>query len=103
MSTPDQEFDVYQSSLARSQLDYDHEDHRLSLYTNTKPDHRPNLRTGGPCNCERGDTTWEESGVAMRVTWPPAPDRSGGSSPLEQRGTAARTPPRKSTARGRSR
>lgn len=70
------EFDIYRSSLAKSQLAHDAEDHRRSLYTNTKPDHEANPRTGGPCNCERGDAAWERNGIAMKVEWPPRPERA---------------------------
>ena len=69
------DYDIYRSDLAKSQLARDAKDYRRSLYTNTKPDHEPNHRTGGPCNCERGDTAWE-NGVAMRVRWPPQPPRA---------------------------
>lgn len=81
------DFDVYRSGLAKSQLAYDGQDYRRSLYTNTKPDHEANHRTGGPCNCERGDTAWERNGIAMKVQWP-------------RRELDARTPQR---PRGRSR
>jgi len=69
-------FDIYRSNLAKSQLTYDAEDYRRSLYTNTKPDHEANHRTAGPCNCERGDTAWERNGVAMKVRWPAKPERA---------------------------
>jgi hypothetical protein len=70
------DYDIYRSDLAKSQLARDARDCRRSLYTNTKPDHEPNHSTGGPCNCERGDTAWE-NGVAMRVRWPPQqPERA---------------------------
>jgi hypothetical protein len=66
------DFDIYQSNLARSQLTYDGEDCRRSLYTNTKADHPADHLTGGPCRCEEGDDSgWERSGVAMTVRWPP--------------------------------
>jgi hypothetical protein len=66
------------SEETRRYLDlYDREDYRRSLYTNTKPDHPANPRTEGPCNCERGDTAWERSGIAMRVDWPRARPRRG--------------------------
>jgi hypothetical protein len=87
------EFDIYQSDLAKHQLEYDTKDYRRSLYTNTKPDHPASPRTEGPCNCERGDDAWERSGIAMKVLWPPQP---GTQAPQ------ARKPQRKQ-ARGRSR
>lgn len=63
--------DVYESGARDLQLRYDAEDCRRSLYTNTKPDHAPDWRTGEPCNCEHGDSAWARNGVAMTVTWPP--------------------------------
>jgi hypothetical protein len=80
-------FDVYRSSLAKSQLDYDREDYRRSLYTNTKPDHPRNPRTEEPCDCERGGRDWEK-GEAMRVEWPPERERSA-QPPVREPATAA--------------
>jgi hypothetical protein len=58
-----QEFDIYQSELARRQVEYDAVDYRRSLYTNTKADHEADRLTGEPCGCERGDdTSWEPYG-----------------------------------------
>ena len=74
------DFDVYDSRLAASQLRYDREPCRVSLYANLKPDHAPDWLTGAPCDCEAGGDRWERNG-AMRVRWPrdarrePEPDR----------------------------
>ena len=80
---PPAEWDIYQSSLARSQLDYDAQDYRRSLYTNTKPDHEADHLTGEPCDCEAGGARWETNGIAMRVQWPPLPQYAAAAPQLE--------------------
>ncbi len=50
--------------------DYDQEDYRRSLYTNTKADHPALWSTGEPCDCEAGGDGWEREGIAMAVRWP---------------------------------
>jgi len=54
--------------------DYDREDYRQSLYTNTKDDHPALWATGEPCDCAAGDDRWERDGVAMAARWPRALD-----------------------------
>ena len=64
------------------QANWDRQDYRRSLYTNTKADHPALNPSGQPCDCEAGGTGWERRGVAMAVRWPRAqaadPQREAG-------------------------